>query len=146
MPKHYRDASTGKYTTAADAAQRPAETVAETAPTRQQHLWHPEGGAWCSADVAHDPEVAGVRPRVPVCAVCHIKAMHYRADLQHAAEAQLAHMTEARDNARAEVERLEGQVEAVRAVMEDESHLDGWVGNYIRASALRRALDGGAES
>ena len=30
MPKLYRDATTGQYTTAADAAARPAETVAET--------------------------------------------------------------------------------------------------------------------
>ena len=30
MPKLYRDAATGQYTTAEDAAARPAETVAET--------------------------------------------------------------------------------------------------------------------
>jgi hypothetical protein len=34
--RKYRDASTGQYTTAADAANRPAETVAETATTRHE--------------------------------------------------------------------------------------------------------------
>ena len=34
--KNYRDASTGQFTTAADAAARPAETVAETTPTRPE--------------------------------------------------------------------------------------------------------------
>lgn len=29
-PKHYRDAATGRYTSAEDAAERPGETVAET--------------------------------------------------------------------------------------------------------------------
>ena len=52
-----------------------------TVPYSQQHLLHPKGGTWCGADVANDPGVADVRPRVPVCADCHIKAMHYRADL-----------------------------------------------------------------
>ena len=36
MPKLYRDATTGQYTTAADAAQRPAETVAETVSYRKK--------------------------------------------------------------------------------------------------------------
>ena len=35
MP-NYRDAETGHYTTAEDAAARPAETVSETAPTRHE--------------------------------------------------------------------------------------------------------------
>ena len=35
LPKLYRDATTGQYTTAADAAARPAETVAETTPARR---------------------------------------------------------------------------------------------------------------
>ena len=56
---------------------------------------------------------------------------------------RLAHMTEARDNARAEVERLAGQVAGVRDAMEDVSNLDGWVGNYVRTSTIRRILDGG---
>ena len=33
MPKLYRDATTGQYTTAEDAAARPAETVSESVPT-----------------------------------------------------------------------------------------------------------------
>ena len=36
MPKLYRDATTGQYTTAADAAARPAETVAETVEARHE--------------------------------------------------------------------------------------------------------------
>ena len=78
----------------------------------QQHLGHPAGGTWCGADVTDDPEVAAIRPRIPVCAACHIKAMHYRADLLDRAEVRLTHMAEARDNARAEVERLTKQAEA----------------------------------
>lgn len=58
---------------------------------------------------------------------------------------KLAHMREARDNARAEVERLTALVAEVRDAMEDESNLDGWVGNYVRTSTIRRILDG-AES
>ena len=54
----------------------------------------------------------------------------------------LAHMTEARDNARAEVERLTALIAEVRDAMEDESNLDGWVGNYVRTSTIRRILDG----
>ena len=36
MTKNYRDALTGQYTTAADAAARPAETASETVPTRHE--------------------------------------------------------------------------------------------------------------
>ena len=36
MPKLYRDATTGQYTTAEDAAARPAETVSESVPTRHE--------------------------------------------------------------------------------------------------------------
>ena len=36
MPKLYRDATTGQYTTAEDAAARPAETVAETVEARHE--------------------------------------------------------------------------------------------------------------
>ena len=62
-----------------------------------------------------------------------------------ALRAELAHMTEARDAARAEVERLTALVAEIRDAMEDESNLDGWVGNYVRTSTIRRILDG-AES
>lgn len=55
---------------------------------------------------------------------------------------KLAHMREARDNARAEVERLTALIAEVRDAMEDESNLDGWVGNYVRTSTIRRILDG----
>ena len=36
MPKLYRDATTGQYTTAADAAARPAETVSESVAARHE--------------------------------------------------------------------------------------------------------------
>ena len=36
LPKLYRDATTGQYTTAEDAAARPAETVSESVPTRHE--------------------------------------------------------------------------------------------------------------
>ena len=55
---------------------------------------------------------------------------------------EFAHMREARDNARAEVERLTALIAEVRDAMEDESNLDGWVGNYVRTSTIRRILDG----
>ena len=55
--------------------------------------------------------------------------------------AKLAHMREARDNTRAEVERLTALIAEVRDAMEDESNLDWWVGNYVRTSAIRRILD-----
>ena len=64
-----------------------------------------------------------------------------RADAQAMAD-KLAHMLEARDNARAEVERLTALIAEVRDAMEDESNLDGWVGNYVRTSTIRRILDG----
>ena len=34
--RNYRDATTGQYTTAEDAAARPAETVPESVPTRHE--------------------------------------------------------------------------------------------------------------
>ena len=36
MTKHYRDAATGQFTTAEDAAARPGETVAEAVPARRE--------------------------------------------------------------------------------------------------------------
>ena len=80
MPKNYRDASTGQYTTAADAAARPGETVSEA---------------------------------IDRLAVGRGKA--YDTDLLRD---RLAHMTEARDNARAEVERLAALVAEVRKLHE----------------------------
>ena len=108
----------------------------------QQHLGHPDGGAWCGAAVTNDPGVADIRPRVPVCAVCHIKAMHYRADLLDSAEAELAHMREARDNARAEVERLTALLAEVRAAVLGEDS-EEWM---IAASYLLDILDASADA
>ena len=64
-----------------------------------------------------------------------------RADVQAMAD-KLAHMLEARDNARAEVEQLTALIAEVRDAMEDESNLEGWGGNYVRTSTIRRILDG----
>lgn len=56
-----------------------------------QHLTRADGGTWCG-----DPDTdfgsigLALRPRVPVCAVRHIKAMHYRAERQAWAEARVA--------------------------------------------------------
>ena len=49
--KNHRDAGTGRWTTAADAAARPAETVAETVPTRHE-----------TPDVAELRRLAEARP------------------------------------------------------------------------------------
>lgn len=37
---------------------------------------HPDGGTWCGKGDIPSPEAAEIRPRIPVCACCHIKAMH----------------------------------------------------------------------
>jgi hypothetical protein len=61
MPKHYRDAETGQFTTAEDAAARPGETVAETASYRKKPVTiearqfdgtnAAEIAAWCGGKV-----------------------------------------------------------------------------------------------
>ena len=113
---NYRDASTGQYTTAADAAERPAETVSETVPTRHE-----------TPDVAELRRLAEARP-MPGSDWYEFKGLTKRyilsADAAFIAAAspgvvlglldRLAHMTEARDNARAEVERLTALVAEVR--------------------------------
>ena len=108
MTRNYRDASTGQYTTAADAAARPGETVSEA---------------------------------IDRLAVGRGKA--YDTDLLRD---RLAHMTEARDNARAEVERLTALLAEVRATAE---HYHGQAYADGSAAVLRilglNALDG-AES
>ena len=107
-PKHYRDASTGQYTTAADAAARPAETVSE--------------------------------------AIDRLTVGRGKADDADLLRAELAHMTEARDNARAEVERLAALVAEVRETAEHyygQAYADGSAA-VLRILGLN-ALDG-AES
>ena len=106
MPKLYRDAATGHYTTAEDAAARPAETVAETVEAHHE-----------------TPDVAELR-RLYEAAMCvdanEMAWDEWTTAISEAADAlldeadRLAHMTEARNNARAEVERLTALVEAVR--------------------------------
>jgi hypothetical protein len=86
----------------------------------QQHAGHPAGGTWCG--VTNDPGVADVRPRVPVCADCHIKAMRHRADLLDAADERdaLAAFAQglqvATDSLRAERDALAAKVKRVRAL------------------------------
>ena len=46
MPKLYRDATTGQYTTAEDAAARPAETVSESVPVRHETPTWPNCADW----------------------------------------------------------------------------------------------------
>ena len=55
----------------------------------EQHLCLPAGGTWCGEGDTPGEAVAALRPRVPVCAACHIKAMHYRAERQAWAGARL---------------------------------------------------------
>ena len=111
MTKHYRDASTGQYTTAADAAARPAETVSESVPTRHE-----------APDVAElrrrldDMRALATREgvyngnRAVLNIIARVEPLLDDAD---ALRAELAHMTEARDNARAEVERLTAKLDAI---------------------------------
>ena len=45
-----------------------------------QHLWNPmTDQTWCGGGERTTESMAEARPRVPVCAYCHIKAMHWRA-------------------------------------------------------------------
>ena len=168
MPKKHRDATTGQYTTAADAAARPAETVAEAVPARHEtpdlaelrrlaenatpgpwtfeapqrfevpierelcccsgvgdeyelvsetadghvHLWHESHIIYAGENVVagnYDYEDGGIlerRDRDYIAAASP--------DVVLGLLDRLAHMTEARDNARAEVKRLTALVEAVR--------------------------------
>lgn len=161
MPKHYRD-----YTTAADAAARPAETVSETVPTRHEtpdvaelrrlaeaatpgpwsfeapvrseshierelcrcsvgdeyefvsetadghvHLWHESHIIYAGEKVVagnYDYEDGGIIERRDRDYIAAANPATVLGLLD-----RLAHMTEARDNARAEVDRLAGQVEAM---------------------------------
>ena len=204
--KRYRDDKTGQWTTAADAANRPAETVAETVPTRHEapdtqgrlgdlisahltieffegqllcacgfRLYHPKTGAgagtikqrggqsireavhadhlarviakangksrheapdvaklrrlaeacpkpgsdphilgpwWDAGDLARSPvDVPADREFIMAASPTAVLAL---LDDAAALRAELAHMTEARDNARAEVERLSAVVRRVR--------------------------------
>ena len=172
MPKLYRDAATGQYTTAEDAAARPAETVAETVEARHEtpdvaelrdqiagtihrriceHSREDcienlgkceratdsamplistaldEGHAMARllADALKDAirtlrELAEKAAGEPIPfgdSDLYAEAVDGALDAANDADAlraELAHMTEARDNARAEVKRLTALVEAVR--------------------------------
>ena len=142
MPKLYRDAATGQYTTAEDAAARPAETVAETVEARHE-----------------TPDVAELR-RLYEAAMCvdanEMAWDEWTTAISEAADAlldeadRLAHMTEARDNARVEVERLTALLADVRAAVlgEDSEEWTRMAGtsHMIAASYLLRILDGRADS
>ena len=163
MTKRYRDASTGQYTTAAAATTRPAETVSETSSIERL----------IQRKKAEDPEIAAAYDMAEL--------RRWLGDMRSLAEREgiydgnasvcaivvrvlpmlghLAHMTEARDNARAEVERLTALVEAVREDARDIARdsgddkgcygVDFWAGMCKAAARIdgriRHALDG-AES
>lgn len=133
MTKNYRDASTGRYTTAADAAARPAETVSESVPTRHEapdvaelrrlaeaatrgatlRRYDHGGGRLAIFDGEHRQLVADFYDEA--------NREFYAAaspDVVLGLTDRLAHMTEARDNARAEVERLTALVAEVRETAE----------------------------
>ena len=126
MAKNYRDASTGQYTTAADAAARPAETVAEAVLERvplPEDYREAIGQAIGAASMCWTPR--------PSDAVFDSERASAIAD---ELISRFAHMTEARDNARAEVERLTAQLNTVR----------GWMRGY--RDAQRHATPTGVES
>ena len=128
MTKLYRDAATGKWATAADAAARPAETVAETVPARYETPdvaelrrlaeaatpgpWEADGLEGTLDSLSTGRRVAEVTmwPEVDAAfiAAANPTAVLALLDDADALRAELAHMTEARDNARAEVERMAG--------------------------------------
>ena len=157
MP-NYRDAATGQYTTAEDAAARPAETVAETVEAhhetpdlaelrrlldvnRERYFhalpWH----AW-DRGIGYELHVgATCRDEMEPRGYCEEVNNGFR-ETFGAPEAELivaavnalptlldrlAHMTEARDNARAEVKRLTTLVEAIEADDDKLSIMSGWL-------------------
>ena len=125
--KNYRDANTGRWTTAADAAKRPAETVAETVPTRHET---PDVALRRLAEACpmpcNDPDTLKEWYEVEDLTERYYPILSADAAFIAAASPavvlglldRLAHMTEARDNARAEVERLTALVAEVRATAE----------------------------
>ena len=195
--KNYRDASTGQYTTAEDAAARPGETVSETVPARHESPDvaelrrlaeacpkpgddpHILGPWWDAGDLARIPvdvpadrefimaasptavlalmDAATERDRLarlldePRRSGCAVEIAGVRiapcdergqtADMRErdALRAELAHMTEARDNARAEVERLAAMVEAVREACADLEH--DCVAGYCDPHEVRPAIE-----
>jgi len=153
MTKHYRDAATG-FTTAEDAAARPGETVAEAAPARRESpdvaelrrrlaelpgftLKHLHGGPGWESFIGLGDE--GGMPLSDsgfdaVLLFAEIAALEVPRLLD-----RLAHMTEARDNARAEVERLAAMVEAVREACADLEH--DCVAGYCDPHEVRPAIE-----
>ena len=155
MTQNYRDARTGRYTTAADAAARPAETVAETVPTRHETPdvaelrrlaenatpgpWGADGLEGTLDSLSTGRRVAEVTmwPEVDAMFIAAANPATVLSLLD-----RLAHMTEARDNARAEVERLTALLAEVREAAE---HYYGQ-GYANGSAAVLRIIDVGAES
>ena len=139
MP-NYRDATTGQFTTADFATARPGETVSESVPARHETpdvtelrrllagasplpwQWEPPSGKnWPLGDeslvtTSGDPvlygwgyDASGIDATAADRALIAAAVNALPTLLDH-----LAHMTEARNNARAEVNRLTALVEAVR--------------------------------
>ena len=182
MPKNYRDALTGQYTTAADAAARPGETVSESVPTRHEApdvaelrrlaeaatpgpWWHEwvDGDDWWA--VYGQPTGDMVCPEVctmwgadesAYIAAANPAAVLGLLDEADALRAELAHMTEARDNARAERDaalrtmdehRCDEQAEraygrAMRAEAERDAHRERAERAEARATAAEVASRG----
>ena len=153
MTKNYRDARTRQYTTAADAAARPAETVAESVPTRHETPDMAElrrlaesatPGPWEAYDRGVGWEVwfdgaplnSAFRETFPAYDAAYIAAAS--PDVVLSLLDRLAHMTEARDNARAEVERLTALLAEVRETAAAWSP-DFTCANGCPAAANRRA-------
>ena len=112
----------------------------------QQHVGHPAGGTWCGA--TNDPGVVDIRPRVPVCAACHMKAMHYRADDGRKQRGRAVRAEMERDALAAAVARVRELADRVDRHTEVESDpvqfRDADTGGWWEVSdALRAALDGG---
>lgn len=158
MPKLYRDATTGQFTTAEDAAARPAETVAETVDARHETPdvaelrrlaeaatpgpWEAFGAVdgrrgerWLGVTTDMRATESARAGDVFAAQDCTRQDALFIAAANPAAVLglldHLAHMREARDNARAEVKRLTAKVERVRALAyrraglsEDRDHRD----------------------
>ena len=141
MPKLYRDATTGQFTTAEDAAARPAETVAETVEARHETPdvaelrrlaeaatpgpWEAFGAVdgrrgerWLGVTTDMRATESARAGDVFAAQDCTRQDALFIAAANPAAVLglldHLAHMREARDNARAEVKRVTALVEAVR--------------------------------
>lgn len=133
MTDRKRSAISGQFVTAEYADTHPDTTVSESRPARAEEQTHAiEALVDEVRRTGCAVEIAGVR-----IAPCDERG-------QTADTRALAHMAEARDNARAESERLAGLVEAVRALHQPAGR-HNFCGTCAYATwpcATYRALDG----